>query len=185
MERISAQQLPSPNRSTRGKTTDSETNRSDPRSLGILSDQCSQDIMTMKRLVILSLERGMLLAVSVKDSLGVQNAVVYLWNLHLHVFRYEMFSQAMDELVELVKLSITQLDALKPITTGASATANNASAVADASTVVDDRLKLSMSEALAGYLEAKKLYPQAIECAIKAATGSGTEYMRKRVCEQV
>jgi len=185
LERISTQQLPSPDRSTRVKSTPSETIRFDPRSLGIVSDQCSQDVMTMKRLVILSLERGMLLAVSVKDPLGVQNAVVYLWNLHLHVFRYDMYSQAMDELIELVKLSITQLDALKPAVSGATTAANNTNTVADASTVVDDRLKLSMSEALAGYLEAKKLFPQAIECAIKAATGSGTEYMRKRVCEQL
>lgn len=135
----------------------------------------------MKRLVILSLERGMALAVSAKDVLGVQNAVVYLWNLHLHVFRNDLYANIMDELVELVKVAISTLDSLKA-TAAAVASTDPALAVV---TSVDERMKLSLIESLASYLESKKMLPQAIECASKGATGSGTEYMRKRVCEQV
>ena len=134
----------------------------------------------MKRLIILSLEKGMTLAVSAKDILGVQNAVVYLWNLHLHIFRSDLYANVMDELMELVKLSISTIDSLKAATN-----ADPSTDLLAAATAVDDRMRLAMIESLAGYLECKNQLHQAIEIAVKGATGPGTEYMRKRVCEMV
>jgi hypothetical protein len=58
-----------------------------PKALGILVEGLSEKLVAMKKQVIESFVSGCELAVQLGEKSLVENAAVYLWNFHLHVFR--------------------------------------------------------------------------------------------------
>jgi len=161
----------------------SEEELLDPRSLGTASKYATDDMQRTKRLVLLSLQRGMELAAALKDEYGVQNGVIYFWNLHLHLFRNGLFAQALPELVEFLSKAMAALAALPSASASPATLASSTNPLAP--TALDDRLRLQLVEGLSGLHEAQGNFPQAIEASLKAAAGPGSAYLRKRVVEQV
>ena len=60
-----------------------------PKALGLVdaADKLSPKIVAMKRQVVSSFVNGCGLALQLKEKSLVENAAVYLWNFHMHVFR--------------------------------------------------------------------------------------------------
>ena len=72
---------------------------------GVLSEFASQDIMTAKRLVCLALQKAVQVCLSTEDQYGLQNAVIYFWNLHLSLFRSKLYGFVTDEVEAFLKMS--------------------------------------------------------------------------------
>jgi hypothetical protein len=147
----------------------------DSRCLGLKSDNSSEDVNMIKRLIIACLERGMMLSMNVKSIVGIQNAMIYFWNMHLHIFRNRQYMQISDEAIEFLKLAISLFDQIKALSPTSSDTRTN----------FDERLKVSYFEALCEYYEFTQQIPLAIEFATKGCYSTGSEYVRKKLCEQV
>jgi hypothetical protein len=158
--------------------------------------QVNEETRALKRMVVTFLQQGVAQAVTVKDLYALQNGIIYFWNLHVHIFRHELYSRAIPELVGFLTSAVTAIDAL----VGAGATGG---VQAPGAELFDHRLRLSLLETLAAYYESKNMLTEAIEAATKgtgapAAAGGKPakgapvadttqevpEYLRKKVCEQ-
>lgn len=142
----------------------------DPRTLGLTSKFATEDMLDRKKLVISFLRNGMTLALAVKDQWGAQNAIIYFWNLHLHIFRKKQYSIAMNEVFEFVQSSCKVIDDF--IAAGIKSEVGS----------IDSALRLSLIEALSSFYEVQGQGQLAIDTALKGCTG-GTVYIRKRLCE--
>ena len=59
---------------------------------------------TIKTLVAQSLLVGTKLALSVNDEYGYQNGATYFWNLHIHIFRKNLYMSLLPQVVEMLLL---------------------------------------------------------------------------------
>jgi hypothetical protein len=147
----------------------------DPRSLGLNSDVASPEMMRLKQLVVTAIDRGVRLAVAFKDSIGVQNGLIYFWNLHLHIFRSSVLcAAAMDEVFEFLKAAVAVIETARALVP----------ATADPAMLFDDRIRISYLETLAGFLESRGQLSQALEVATKGSSSTtAVEYTRRKICE--
>ena len=155
----------------------------DPRLLGIVSKYSQGGLHDLKRVVILALRKGIELSVTIKDEYGVQNGVIYFWNLHLHVFRNELFAHAMPEVLDFLTFAVKGIDALPSSNTSPAGLASTTNPLAPSA--IDGRLKLSLLEGLSSLHAAQGAYPQAIEISTKASMCAESAYIRKRAAELV
>lgn len=157
----------------------------------------SEETRALKRMVVLFLEKGASQAVSVKDMYAVQNGIIFFWNLHVHIFRHNLFKYALDELPKFIISAIAASDALIALS---ATTPAGASGAAES---FDHRLRQSLLETQAAFFESKGMYAEAIEAANKGAGGGAAaapakgakgaapaatepevpEYLRKKACE--
>ena len=142
----------------------------DPRTLGLTSKFATDDMLNRKKLAIAFLQKGMTLALAVKDQWGAQNAIIYFWNLHLHVFRKKQYSIAMNEVFEFVQSSCKVIDDF--IASGIKSEVGS----------IDSALRLSLVEALSSFYDVQGQGQLAIDVATKGCA-SGPVYIRKRLCE--
>lgn len=162
----------------------------------------SEETRVLKRMVVQFLDKGVAQAVLVKDVFALQNGIIFFWNLHVHIFRHNLFKHALDELLKFITAAIAASDALI-----AQAAAGGAPAVASAGSdprAFDHRLRQSLLETQAAFFESKGMLTEAVEAANKGA-GAGAaagapgkaakgapaptaepevpEYLRKKACE--
>ena len=188
----------------------------DPRSLGIVSKYASADMHRIKRLVLVCLQRGVALSTHLSDEVGLQNALVHFWNMHMHIFRRGLFGNCMSEVFDFLKTACDELTTqvaahaayqsallgakgVPPVKgKGAPAPTSPAPAGMLASSPVDERLYLTLHEALVGCLDARESLAEALAVAAKAcaiapppttpptpptATTITAPYLRRRLCE--
>lgn len=148
----------------------------DPRSLGIISSLATEEMITLKSLVVRSLFVGASLGKSVADPYAMQNAIIYFWNMHIHIFRKQLYQDVSHEVLNFLKFAVQMLDAIQP---------PKPIKGLPTEVVVDDRLLVAVSEGLIDIYEAKNDLTLAIEVATKAANGKGSEYMRRKLCERL
>ena len=151
----------------------------DPRTLGLSSKYATDEMNIIKGLVNTALNRGIQLATLIKDDFGVQNGVIYFWNLHIHIFRNkELYSlmgkDTADFLFFIVKLMETYCisAARKDKKDEGDKAPTNFSALQ-----LDEKLRCSILESVALLHESQQNYPSALEVAMKgcaSAAGSGT-----------
>ena len=148
----------------------------DPRVLGINSEYCTSEMNECKRLIILSLTKGIELSSSVTDQWGVQNGIIYFWNLHLPVFRNNLFKLASDDLFSFLVKALELMAAL-------ASSAPTADSIGKPSQI-DGRLKASLIAGLAKLHEAREELPQGIDIASKGALDTSMSvYDRRQLCE--
>jgi hypothetical protein len=161
--------------------------------------QVSEETRSLKRLVVQFLQLGVVQAVSVKDAYAVQNGVIYFWNLHVHIFRHNLYTQMLPEIVGFLTSAIAAVDSFT-----VSAAAAAAPTAGYEGAPLDHRLRLSLRETLSSCYEANGMLAEAIDAANKG-TGGGSapaggkpakgappqdappevpEYLRKKICEQ-
>ena len=145
-----------------------ETGVSDPRALGISNVHATEEMVKIKKLIVASITSGINLALSVKDEYGYQNGAIFAWNLHIHVFRKEMYTIILPELSALVKLVYSSMETFK--------------SVANGSYLIDEKLR-------ACYIESNALISfqsgdvgAAVEI-VNKSSASGTPYIRRKLCE--
>jgi hypothetical protein len=126
--------------------------------MGIHSSDLPDDIVTMKRLAVKSLERGFKQALTRKDVFAVHNVLIYCWNLHLHLFKdFSLFSQTIKELFDLIKLIVTSIEVVL--------------AFPHSSLCFDPKLFLGFKNVYSAYLEREGNSPgEAFEIALKGST---------------
>ena len=137
----------------------------DPRALGLKSQFENAAITEIKALIITCLQKGMELAMLIKDFHTVQNAIVYFWNLHLHIFRKNLYEFGTYEFSEFVDKAVEIMDIMSSDPSATSATIGEG---ANKKLVVDERLRLSLSEARAGLAVSSGDFPKGIDIATKA-----------------
>ena len=167
--------------------------------------QVSDEIMQIKRTIPQYLECALKQAVSIHDLYSVQNTVIYYWNLHVHVFRNNLYELILPEVVSFLTTAITSIDTLL------SSSSSSSTTTTATTTVFDQKLRLSLIETLCSYYEYKNMFPEAIDLATKGCSSTGssntttagankgnkgtptstttnsseiTEYNRKKICEQ-
>lgn len=190
----------------------------DPRALGLTSKYATEDMKVIKRLILLSISKALHLAVIINDEIGIQNAIIHFWNLHLHIFRRKLTSIAMLEVLDFLKISnqiiqslqiqsstlrsgttITTNEKSKPMPKGSKLSPRVAVSVASQDYIItplaiDEKLTLSMVEALVEYLERKGDYQDALTTAMNALSidlGYGNSdcmiiivpFLRRKLCE--
>jgi hypothetical protein len=69
----------------------------DPRALGLTSKYASEEMTRSKKLVLLCLSRAIHLSTLLGDEIGIQNAAIHFWNLHVHAFRRGLYGHCMPE----------------------------------------------------------------------------------------
>ena len=173
--------------------------------------QVSDEIMQIKRTIPQYLECALKQAVSIHDLYSVQNTVIYYWNLHVHVFRNNLYEHIMPEVVSFLTTAITSIDTLLSSSSATSVSSSTTATTTTATTVFDQKLRLSLIETLCSYYEYKNMLPEAIDLATKGCSSTGssntttsgankgnkgaptssttntieiTEYNRKKICEQ-
>lgn len=167
--------------------------------------------MQIKRTIPQYLECALKQAVSIHDLYSVQNTVIYYWNLHVHVFRNNLYEHILAEVVSFLTTAITSIDTLLSSSSATSVgSSTTATTTTTATTVFDQKLRLSLIETLCSYYEYKNMLPEAIDLATKGCSSTGssnttagankgnkgtpasttsntieiTEYNRKKICEQ-
>ena len=144
-----------------------------PRTLGIKSKYCTVEMNECKRLIVLCLSKGIELSSKTSDEFGVQNGIIYFWNLHFATFRHELYKQITDEVYNFLKASIAMIESLPqtPSSIGRP-------------TQIDSRLKISIINSLALLHEARGELLQGAELANRgAADARGSVYNRRKLCE--
>jgi hypothetical protein len=135
--------------------------------------------MYMKRMVVQFLERGIVQAAGVKDLYAVQNGIIYFWNLHVHLFRHNLYAQAIEEVQKFILTIVAALDAMLAETSAAAAAAAAAmdaqqrAQALPAPAPFDHRLRISLLETLASFYESQGKLPEAIDAANRATSASG------------
>jgi hypothetical protein len=146
-----------------------------PRVLGTVSEFASEEIKHAKSLVCLSLQRAVELCQATEDQYGLQNAVIYFWNLHLPLFRQKLYASATDEVEAFLKLSLDTMQKLEE-------KAEKPSVVSPGK--LDGRLKANLVEAVVLVAEARQAIPAGLEVANKfAADISISVYSRRKLSE--
>jgi hypothetical protein len=72
-------------------------------------------LMSLKRLCVLCLSQGVKLALAAKDVVGVQNGIVYFWNIHITVFRNRMYTVMMPEVAAFLEMAIGALERFESV----------------------------------------------------------------------
>lgn len=85
----------------------------DPRALGVAIDGLAAEVCDQKSAVIAHLVAGMRKGLQVGNRVLVENAAVYLWNLHLHVFEKRCFGKAMPRRVDALEEAFQALMRLR------------------------------------------------------------------------
>ena len=137
----------------------------DPRALGLKSPFENSSITEIKALIITCLQKGMELAMLIKDFYTVQNAIVYFWNLHLHIFRNNLYEFGTEEFSTFVDKAVEIMDVISSDPSSTSATIGEG---ANMKLIVDERLRISLSEARAGLAVAGGDFSKGIDLATKA-----------------
>lgn len=146
-----------------------------PRTLGVQSEFASQDIMTAKRLVCLALQKAVQVCLSTEDQYGLQNAVIYFWNLHLSLFRSKLYGFVTDEVEAFLKMSLDTMTKIEEKAKAPSVASPGA---------LDGKLKANIMEAVGLVSEAKGNVPAALEVVNKgAADASISVYARRKLSE--
>lgn len=169
--------------------------------------QVNEETRALKRMVVQFLEKGLTQAVSVRDTYALQNGIIFFWNLHVHIFRHNLFKSALDELPKFIATAIAAADGLIAQQAAAAVTADaGGGGTSIAVEPFDHRLRLSLLETQAAFFESKGMLTEAIEAANKGATGGAgagapakstkgaatssttavpevPEYLRKKACE--
>jgi hypothetical protein len=139
-----------------------------PLALGLISKYASDEINDLKKYIVLCISKGLQLSHLINDQYGVQNAIIYFWNLHIHIFRKKLYSQSTDEIFEFVRICCDAIESF--------VVANNTS------DKLDERLRISLFEALSVFYEINDESTKAVEIAMKGCVG-GSSFERKRICE--
>ena len=167
----------------------------DPRALGLISKYATEDMKILKRLILLSISKALHLAALINDEIGIQNAVIHFWNLHLHIFRNKSSSIAIPEVLEFLKASsqIIQSLNIQSSTVRSGGAINVAEKVKSAPkggrssprnivnsvplmngvmtvSTIDEKLAFSIVEALVEFQERRGDYQDAITTAMNAIT---------------
>lgn len=148
----------------------------DPRALGIKGELTNRPdetdaMMHIKTIVLLALTKALLLGAALEDAIAVQNVLIYFWNMHLHIFRGNLYALAMQEVHDFLHAAAEALDKLSKSATRTAAP-------------VDEKLRLMILEAHAMSLVASDSLQNAIEVTAKAcAISRCPAYHRKRCAE--
>jgi hypothetical protein len=170
----------------------------DSRALGLETDDLIH--LKMKKLVVNSLFYGLKLSQIMKDQYGVQNAIIYFWNLHIHVSRKNLYNQAIPELLTFLQAAMEAIEATAgPKPGGGKDAKDTGAATSKSSTTVaipgykpitqlDERLRISIISMYSALLAAKGEFGSGCDAAMKACVGSGLSigeiYSRRRLVEQ-
>lgn len=154
----------------------------EPMCLGVVSPFATAEMQQIKSLVIKSTAEALKIALRVKDDYSIQNGIVFFWNLHLHVFRRDLFGAAMPEMLDFLKLAhSTLLAAKKPDSKPL------AKFYVPAPPEIDFRLRVAICEGYSALVAALSAdVPAAIDIAVKGCAqeaGGQSAYIRRRLCE--
>lgn len=147
--------------------------------LGIAATNVSSEITSMKSLALSALSSALALASARKDAYSVHNVLIYLWNLHLHVFRHNLYGMVMDELLSLLQKACTAVETMLSFP--------------DSAICWDLQLCVNIFEGLSCLLEARGQSVEALDCAVKCinvlnfpikATSSSAAFHKKNICER-
>ena len=138
----------------------------DPRALGCTHKFASEEMNTIKTLVAQSLLVGTKLALSVNDEYGYQNGATYFWNLHIHIFRKNLYMSLLPQVVEMLLLISSSMETFRAENGGY---------------LIDEKLRACYIEATALYYQQIDM-PKANDLIIKASS-NGTPYIRRKLCE--
>ena len=89
---------------------DANEDEPDPRSLGIHSKYESAEMTHMKKLILLSLKKGLEMSLLINDEICTQNGLIYFWNLHLHISRNNLYGKVTSDFTEFLKKSLEALE---------------------------------------------------------------------------
>lgn len=89
----------------------------DPRALGLISKYATEDMNKIKDLILLALSRALQLSVLMGDEIGIQNAIVHFWNLHIHIFRKNLCVHAVPKVYEFLRQACDALQSQSQIFT--------------------------------------------------------------------
>lgn len=166
----------------------------EPMCLGVVSQFASDEMQSIKQLIVRSLWEALKVAARVKDDILCQNAFIYFWNQHVHVLRRDLAKFGLPILVDFLKTAHATLVA--PLLTAPAAAASSAAAaplLAGVKTVyqpkqqdIDFRLRVSICEAYASLLSGIGIDAAlAQEVAVKGCSAAVCEspYARQRLCE--
>jgi hypothetical protein len=146
-----------------------------PRTLGVQSEFASEDIATAKRLVCLALQKAVEVCLSTEDQYGLQNAVIYFWNLHLPLFRNRLYGFVTDEVEAFLKASLETMQRIEEKAKTPSVSSPGA---------LDGKLKANIVEAVGLVSEAKGNVPAALEVVNKGAADTAISvYARRKLSE--
>ena len=121
----------------------------------------------IKTLIAQSLLLGAKIALSVKDEYGYQNGAIYFWNLHIHIFRKNVYMSLLPEAVEMLLLISSSMETFRAENGGY---------------LIDEKLRASYIEATVLYYQQQGDMASAIDMITKAS-GNGTPYIRRKLCE--
>lgn len=139
----------------------------DPRSLGVMSKYATEEMMSIKELIVTVLMAGINLSLSVKDEYGYQNGAIYTWNFHIHVFRKKLYSYITPSFSEIVKLIFSTIENFK---------------TPSGAYFIDEKLRACYVEAIALIYFNSGDISQAVDVINKASI-TGTPYIRRKLCE--
>jgi len=150
----------------------------DLRCLGYNCSEANEDIRALKRMVVQFLEQGVSQAVSVGDAIAAQNGVTFFFNLHVQIFRHNLYAHVIPEVFTFLVNAVAAFETLV------------LSSKATSRLQIDERLRLTVVEVLAGLYESRDMMSEAIEVINRAvpissnkALTADSEYSRKKVCE--
>ena len=139
----------------------------DPRALGVELKYATDEMKTSKIMVADCLLAGTKIALSAKDEYGFQNAAIYFWNLHIHIFRKSLYQELLPEALEVLKLICSCMESFK---------------ASNGAYLVDEKLRVFYIEALATLHQQKGDLSQAVDV-VNKASANGTPYIRRKLCE--
>jgi hypothetical protein len=169
----------------------------DSRALGLDTDDIV--LLKTKKLVVSCLLHGLKLSLIMKDQYGIQNAIIYFWNLHIHITRKNLYDQAIPELLNFIQAAIDAVEVVTAPKVPVAVAAKDSKEPGSSSgtmaipgykpiSQLDERLRISIFSMYCALLAAKSDYAAASEAAVKACAGKnlsvGEIYARKKLFEQ-
>lgn len=138
----------------------------------------SEEVVWMKRLVLRALEAALVLARSRRDAYLVSNVLIFFWNLHLHIFRSQRYSETLDQLFNTLQIACQAAEEMIGF--------------AEASVCCDLRLFVSLFDALSSYYESQGNLEKALEtalrghnlpCPVPTPSSSAAAFLKKALVE--
>lgn len=137
------------------------------------------EIAMCKTLAIQALDRALSLALARKDAYNVHNVLIYFWNLHVHVFRRQLYPLLLEECFAFLKTAVN--------------TAESLLSFPGAKDCCDVRLWCNYYESLSMAYENRTLMNEALDIATKgtnvtfptlANASTGATYFKKTLAER-
>lgn len=138
------------------------------------------EINSCKKMAIQALEYALSLALSRKDAFSTHNVLIFFWNLHLHVFRRNLYPLILEDVFRFLRTAVQSFDV------------QSLFSFPNIKECCDLRLLCNYIEALSGVYESKKMMAEAVDTVTKgvnlvfptAASASCTAtYFKKSLAE--